>query len=304
MESVAGTIWDVLACNGAVSLDWLCEATKLTPADANRGIGWLAREGRLSLERRTRRGEVRVAEAAEKVRQVLYTRGPMQLTRAVQVTALPEDLAHQGLGWLAREGRVRLRRWVDGREVEVGRAAGAIWRLVRARGAVACGEVSEATGLPAGLANEAIGWLVREGKLVVEEPCVERSAVVGANAPAMAMAGRVASRPGSDSGISTLECGRSSPPEASGPASSGGTLRLEAKGKGREIPVGEAAGCIWQSLHARGRLSANELSRETGLPDGPLNQGVGWLAREGKLCISLDRKGHEWFKLKGSRNGE
>jgi hypothetical protein len=282
----AGAVWGVLACNGPVSLDWLRQAAKLTATDANRGIGWLAREGKLSLERRARRREVRVAEAAEQVRQVLRARGPMLVVRAAQMAALPEDLAHQGLGWLAREGRVALRSMFSGRELEVGRAAGVVWRLVRSRGTMARKDIPAATGLSPSLTNEAIGWLVREGKLVVEDRHGDRSAA-GSAVRAVAPAGSGA--PQSDG---------STRPKDSSPRGPNGTLALEKKGSGREVPIGEVAGSIWQALHTQGRLSADELSRATGLVDGSLDQGIGWLAREGKLGISRDRKGHEWFRLK------
>jgi hypothetical protein len=237
-----------------------------------------------------------VAEAAEQIRQVLRSRGPMLVVRAAQMTALPEDLARQGLGWLAREGQVALRSKADGRELEVGRAAGVIWRLARSRGTVARKDISRATGLPAGLVNEAIGWLVREGKLVVEERRQDRSV------RAVTPAGSGSSMPSAESVSppSQIEApakrGRSLPL----PLAPGGTLALEKKGKGRDVSIGDAAGSIWRTLNLQGHLSAKELSQETGLAEGLLDQGIGWLAREGKLIIGRDRKGHEWFRLNGA----
>ncbi|HOX05476.1 MAG TPA: winged helix-turn-helix domain-containing protein [Planctomycetota bacterium] len=270
MGTAAGAVWEVLAANGPVALDWLCRAARLSESDANRGIGWLAREGKLSLERRGHRREVRVSKAAERVRQLLLSRGPMLLVRATQAAAIPEDLAQQGLGWLAREGRIELNRVADGRKVEVGRAAAAVWQLVRSRGTVARRDIPRATGLTPGLANAAIGWLVREGKLVVEDRCEDRSA-------------------GSEPAV-----------RAALPSPADGTLTLEEKGRGTGVPIGEAAGVIWRALDLQGYLTAEELSLETGLAEDRLNQGIGWLAREGKLSVGRDRKGQEWFRLNGA----
>jgi hypothetical protein len=38
---------------------------------------------------------------------------------------------------------------------------------------------------------------------------------------------------------------------------------------------------------------------ETGLGHAAVDQGIGWLAREGKLHVVRDRKGHEQFRLNG-----
>jgi hypothetical protein len=66
------------------------------------------------------------------------------------------------------------------------------------------------------------------------------------------------------------------------------------------VPIGEAAGVIWRTLDLQGHLSAEELSLETGLAEDRLNQGIGWLAREGKISVGRDLKGQEWFRLSGA----
>jgi len=52
-----------------------------------------------------------------------------------------------------------------------------------------------------------------------------------------------------------------------------------------EKQIGEAAGKIWQALHAGGPMSKPQLARATGLPAGAVDQGIGWLAREGKIVV-------------------
>lgn len=293
----AGAIWGVLACNGPVSLDWLRRATKLTEAEANRGIGWLAREGKLSLEHRARRREARVASAAEHVRRILASRGPMLAARISQATALPEDLAQQSLGWLAREGRVAVRRRTDRAEIKIGEAAGIVWRLVHSRGTVVRRDIPKATGLSAGLANEAIGWLVREGKLVVEDRDETRPSTSDSSLRVVAPAGPGSSPPDSGPGAHPPGTMGSSRSAQAHPPPPRGTLTLETKGEGPEVPIGEAAGSVWRALHRKGHLSWKALRLETRLSTERLNQGFGWLAREGKLHIGRNRKGHELFGL-------
>lgn len=51
-----------------------------------------------------------------------------------------------------------------------------------------------------------------------------------------------------------------------------------------EKKIGEAAGKVWKALNAAGVMGKPQLAKATGLPADLLNQGVGWLAREGKLA--------------------
>jgi predicted HTH transcriptional regulator len=50
--SAAGKIWDFLNENGQASASKLTESTGLDRNDVQRAIGWLAREGKLSVERK------------------------------------------------------------------------------------------------------------------------------------------------------------------------------------------------------------------------------------------------------------
>lgn len=53
-------------------------------------------------------------------------------------------------------------------EKRIGEAAGKIWKTLSVKKALAQTEVAKVSGLPADLANQAIGWLAREGKVVEE----------------------------------------------------------------------------------------------------------------------------------------
>jgi winged helix-turn-helix protein DUF2582 len=56
-----------------------------------------------------------------------------------------------------------------------------------------------------------------------------------------------------------------------------------------ETQIGEAAGRIWQYLAASGAATLPQLQRGTTLPERLLHMGVGWLAREEKLCFVQER---------------
>lgn len=62
-----------------------------------------------------------------------------------------------------------------------------------------------------------------------------------------------------------------------------------------EKKIGEAAGKIWKALHTAGAMGKSQLSKATGLPVDALDQGIGWLAREGKLAVDAATQS---FKLK------
>ena len=54
-----------------------------------------------------------------------------------------------------------------------------------------------------------------------------------------------------------------------------------------EARIGEAAGKVWQALHAKGPMRKSGIAKATGLTGDLLNQGIGWLAREGKIASEV-----------------
>ena len=52
-----------------------------------------------------------------------------------------------------------------------------------------------------------------------------------------------------------------------------------------ETAIGEAAGRIWQYLAVHREATLRQLQRGTNLPERLVHMGVGWLAREDKLCF-------------------
>jgi predicted HTH transcriptional regulator len=58
-----------------------------------------------------------------------------------------------------------------------------------------------------------------------------------------------------------------------------------------DAKIGTAAGKIWEALSANGPVTQRKLRTMTGLPADLANQGIGWLAREGKLAVNGSPKG-------------
>ena len=54
--------------------------------------------------------------------------------------------------------------------------------------------------------------------------------------------------------------------------------------------IGEAAGQVWSVLSNRGKSTLSQVEREVDLPVGLTHMAIGWLAREGKLQISQDKR--------------
>lgn len=64
-----------------------------------------------------------------------------------------------------------------------------------------------------------------------------------------------------------------------------------------EARIGEAAGKIWQALHADGPMRRSGIAKATGLSGDLLNQGIGWLAREGKIASQMQKGRKEVYRL-------
>lgn len=64
-----------------------------------------------------------------------------------------------------------------------------------------------------------------------------------------------------------------------------------------EAEIGFAAGKIWQTLNSKGPMAKSAIAKATGLSADVVDQGIGWLAREGKLTVVKAGK-VEQLKLK------
>lgn len=54
--------------------------------------------------------------------------------------------------------------------------------------------------------------------------------------------------------------------------------------------IGETAGVVWQYLKERGRTTLTTLERGINSPTEAVLMAVGWLAREGKLELSQEKR--------------
>ena len=54
-------------------------------------------------------------------------------------------------------------------EYKIGEAAGTVWKILNKQGAMTVAKLQTATKLPADVVNQAVGWLAREGKLVIDD---------------------------------------------------------------------------------------------------------------------------------------
>jgi len=55
------------------------------------------------------------------------------------------------------------------------------------------------------------------------------------------------------------------------------------------VHIGETAGAVWKALADKGPLSMAKLVKAVGEPRDTVMQALGWLAREGKICIQQGR---------------
>ena len=52
--------------------------------------------------------------------------------------------------------------------------------------------------------------------------------------------------------------------------------------------IGENAGIVWRTLENKGKLTLEELQKETGLDQAAVFTAIGWLAREDKISFNKE----------------
>ena len=60
--------------------------------------------------------------------------------------------------------------------------------------------------------------------------------------------------------------------------------------------IGKVAGMIWHHLESGGAIPVNRLVKEIDAPRDAVMQGMGWLAREGKIRFA-ERQRSRWIEL-------
>ncbi|VAX41609.1 hypothetical protein MNBD_PLANCTO02-1134 [hydrothermal vent metagenome] len=63
--------------------------------------------------------------------------------------------------------------------------------------------------------------------------------------------------------------------------------------RSRDEQIGAIAGTIWQFLNSNDQVSASKLVKEIEGSRDLIMQGIGWLAREGKLEFIAKQKGKQ-----------
>lgn len=114
-------------------------------------------------------------ENAGKIWQAMDQRGSLTKEELLEITQLNENELHAGLGWLARENKIRL----DGENsyrldstnltAEVGRNAGKVYKVLDIWGDVDPPILQKLVGADEKEIYSALGWLAREDKICTDE---------------------------------------------------------------------------------------------------------------------------------------
>ena len=54
--------------------------------------------------------------------------------------------------------------------------------------------------------------------------------------------------------------------------------------------IGENAGRVYECLRGKGKISFNALVKGSGLKAKDADRAIGWLAREGKIALEMNKK--------------
>jgi hypothetical protein len=107
----AGKVWDLLNEEGPQVQTKLIKKTNLTPNEFYGAIGWLARENKIYLDKRTYKiGETnltdKIGNSAGKVWNVLGSRHDIDVSKITKISKINKFDCYSALGWLAREGKI------------------------------------------------------------------------------------------------------------------------------------------------------------------------------------------------------
>ena len=108
----AGRIWDALNSKGCLDRDELLEITELSDNDLFTGVGWLAKENKISREGEgcfkldNSNLESEIGTHAGRVWKILDIWGDADFTTIKRLSDLDDNEVHSALGWLAREDKI------------------------------------------------------------------------------------------------------------------------------------------------------------------------------------------------------
>ena len=109
----AGKIWQVLNEKGCLKKDDIIQITNLTETDLNTGIGWLARENKISRQQDWYKLEntnldSEIGTHAGRIWKILDIWGEADIETIKRLSDLNENQVHLAIGWLAKEDKIKL----------------------------------------------------------------------------------------------------------------------------------------------------------------------------------------------------
>ena len=109
----AGKIWQVLNEKGCLKKDDIIQITNLTETDLNTGIGWLARENKISRQQDWYKLEntnldSEIGSHAGRIWKILDIWGEADIETIKRLSDLDENQVNLAIGWLAKEDKIKL----------------------------------------------------------------------------------------------------------------------------------------------------------------------------------------------------
>ena len=109
----AGKIWTALNVYGPLSKDILINKTRIKENDFYKGLGWLARENKISkngskYELKETNLTDKIGVDAGKVWNVLNSQGDIDISTITKIAQINKRDAYSALGWLAREDKIKV----------------------------------------------------------------------------------------------------------------------------------------------------------------------------------------------------
>ena len=109
----AGKIWKVLNEKGCLKKDDLIQITNLNETDLHTGIGWLARENKISREKdcyklENTNLESEIGNHAGRICKILDIWGNADIETIERLSDLDKNQVHSAIGWLAKEDKIKL----------------------------------------------------------------------------------------------------------------------------------------------------------------------------------------------------
>ena len=110
----AGKIWSVLSERGCLKKENILEHTSLIDIDFYKGIGWLARENKVSKDENDcfKLGftnlENEIGSKAGRIWKILDIWGDAEYSTIKRLSDLNDKDIHTALGWLAREDKINI----------------------------------------------------------------------------------------------------------------------------------------------------------------------------------------------------